>query len=561
MAQAQASLHQGQFEHADAPALAAGSTSPAGPAAGPKKDEETPGTKAYDLAQQKAALQAIPDTPPGARQQALDRMKAQLQAEAQVFTKDKMDAPTGDGKNGTLTGAQAAQQRITNARELMIRMEALGLSPSDVKMDPRMAEAAEKQQQMVDGLARQAGDLSPEQIKIAQEARAQRELSRQDPSKVSNDDAKKLRDRMQAALGDAKMDDQSVEKRLLMQGFTPDEIADHFTSRDKDADVVKDPNNPNDPKNNTASRGDPLHPELVAGGDKNPDGTTRRPMTPQEADRAVDMNQVLDESWHEGAKFGKIDPTDPTKPAQFVKDNQVSRMEGTVNQDLANKAEVCLGAGVYDRAKQRAEQLQQAQAAAGGDATAGSAPWVPKMLRTDTTATTGDPKDGLPGFMQRTRGESGPPQDDPRTGLGYSETLRMSQPVVPNQERTIDKTAAVALPSDLAITRSDQAGPQLVYNPRTGKMEPPPTPSPPPGPTDPTVTHGGKPRRRTLGSPPQVESQRGSRRGELRHEGPSSDRGEGAPDFTRRGLPDGARSGRARTGSGLHRPRRASPQA
>jgi hypothetical protein len=303
-AQAQASLHQGQFDHTDTPSLAAGSTAPAGP----KKDEEIPGTKAYDLAQQRAALQAIPDNPPGARQQAMDRMKAQLQAEAQVFSKQKMDAPTGDGKNGTLSPAEAAQQRITNARELMIRMEALGLKPSDVQMDPRMAEAAENQQKMVDGLARQGADLSAEQIKIAQEARAQRELSRQDPSKVSGDDAKKLRDRMQAALGDQKMDAQSVEKRLLLQGFTPDEIADHFTSRDKDADVVKDPNNPNAPKNNTASRGDPLHPELVAGGDKNPDGTTRRPMTPEEADRAVDINQVLDESWHEGAKFGKVIP-------------------------------------------------------------------------------------------------------------------------------------------------------------------------------------------------------------------------------------------------------------
>jgi hypothetical protein len=477
-------------------------------------------------------------------------MKAQIQAEAQIFSQQKMDAPTGDGKSGTLSPAEAAQQRITNARELMIRMEALGLTPADVKMDPRMAEAADKQQQMVDGLARQASDLSPEQMKLAQEARAQRELSKQDPGKVSNDDAKKLRERMQAALGDAKMDDQSVEKRLLMQGFTPDEIADHFTSRDKDADVVKDPNNPNDPKNNTASRGDPLHPELKVGGDKNPDGTTRRPMTPEEADRAVDINQVLDESWHEGAQFGKIippkaagnyasgawspqlggdigaksntelpagaapgtnkglhqvaaagldysgspyiDPADPTKPAQFVKDNQVSRIEGTVNQDLANKAEVCLGAGVYDRAKQRAAQLQQAQTAAGGDATAGSAPWVPKMLRTDSSAATGDPLDSLPGFMQRERGESGAPQDDPRTGLGYSETLRMNQPVVPNQERTIAKGATVALPSDLAITRSDQAGPQLVYNPTTGKMEPPPPPpAPGPAPTDPTVTHAG----------------------------------------------------------------------
>src|SRR5262249_57471882 len=82
-----------------------------------------------------------------------------------------------------------------------------------------------------------------------------------------------------------------------------------------------------------------------------------------------------------------IDPADPTKPAQFVKDNQVSRMEGTVNQDLANKAEVCLGVGVYERAKQRAAQLHQAQTAAGGDAAASNAPWVPKMLRTDTSAT------------------------------------------------------------------------------------------------------------------------------------------------------------------------------
>src|SRR5215470_19232501 len=85
VAQAQASLHQGQFEHADTPApapLATGSTAPAGP----KKDEETPGTKAYDLAQQRAALQAIPDTPPGARQKHLDQMKAQIQAEAQIFS-------------------------------------------------------------------------------------------------------------------------------------------------------------------------------------------------------------------------------------------------------------------------------------------------------------------------------------------------------------------------------------------------------------------------------------------------------------------------------------------
>src|SRR5262249_28702435 len=138
------------------------------------------------------------------------------------------------------------------------------------------------------------------------------------------------------------------------------------------------------------------------------------------------------------------------------------------------------------------EELNGAQTAAGGDAAASNAPWVPKMLRTDTSATTGDLKDGLPGFMERNRGESGPPQDDPRTGLGYSEALRMNQPVVPNQERTTAKTETVALPSDLAITRSDQTGPQLVYNPTTGKMEPPPPPpSPAPAPTDPTVTHAG----------------------------------------------------------------------
>jgi hypothetical protein len=513
---AQESLHSGQFDE--------GSAGDARARLDEERKQPAKGSSAAVIAEKKAELETIPDDPPGARAARIEQMKEEAKERAKLFGEDKMNAATA-----ALTPAEAAEQRIGNARKLMLELEALGMTPEQAGLDPRMIDAARKQQQMVDALAEQAADLSPEQLALAQEAQRQRQLSREDPSKVSAADAESLRARMAAAAGSA-VDGMPVEKRLLLHGFTPDEIADHFTSRDKDADVLQDPNHP---EHDTAARGT-TDPTVVAGGDRNPDGTTRRPMTLEEADRAVDVNQVLDESWKEGARFGKIippnaaakyasgawgaklsgdigaventeqpagadpaqkglhqiraagldynqspyaaDKDNPTQPAQFVKDNQVHRVEGTVNEDLANKAQVCMGNAVYARAAARAGQLETARQATGGDA---SDIWIPKMLRTDASAATGDPDDALPGVMNRQRGNAGgAPENDPRTGLGFSETLLMNMGVVPNQERNIASSATVAVPSDTQVTRSDRAGPELVYDPATGKLVPPPAPAP-----------------------------------------------------------------------------------
>lgn len=497
----------------------------------PQNDNSTPqadkapikGSGAADLADKKAALEAIPDSPPGAKAAQIEQMQAEAKKRAELFSQQKMDAPTGDGTGGSLSPTEAAEQRINNARKLLIELEALGVTPEQANMDPRMIEAAKKQQKTVDALAEMSSTLSPEQAKLAQEARAQRELSREDPSKVSEGDAKALRARMDAALGGS-VDKMNSEQRLLLHGFSPEEIADHFTSRDKDADVISDPSNP---KINTQARGT-SDSSIVAGGDKNPDGTTRRPMTGAEADRAVDINQVLDENWKEGERFGKIippkavenyrsgawqmklsgdvghmdntelpegedparkglhqvgaagldyhtspyaHPSDPSQPAQFVHDNQVNRVEGTINQDLQDKAAVCVGAGVFARAEHRAIELEIAREASGAARGDDSAPWVPKMLRADSLSST----DHMPGLMRRERGNAGGAAEiDPRTGLGYSETLQMGMDVVPNQERTIRRGVHVDLPADTQITRSDSEHPELVLDPASGKMVPAP---------------------------------------------------------------------------------------
>ncbi len=343
--------------------------------------------------------------------------------------------------------------------------------------------AVETQQKMVDDFANKAAGLPPGAQEAAAMAARMREENKGKPQtkeqRAAYEELLKKNGLSREAL-----DKLPPEQRLLVAGFSPDEIADHFTARDKDADVIQDKAHP---ENNTAKRGEKVGgPEV--GGDKNVDGTVRRPMTTEEADRAIDINAVLDESWHaaEGGapatKFGKLvdqgvvagqmkaggrNPAlygdvgeigntersasggkatgmdqvqatgldyntssyfgpDGRTPSDFVKNDKVHRVEGEVTQTVADTAEVCIGSGVYARAQQRAAELEAQKATA----------YVPKMLRTDATV---DPGDSLPGIMKRTRGDAkdnstpkvgadGKPVIDPATGKQVMEAHQEIDP-------------------------------------------------------------------------------------------------------------------------------------
>jgi len=483
----------------------------------PPAQEKAPieGTRAADLAAQKAAAASMDPMEKASR-------IAELEKQTALFSKAKMDAPTSGA--GALSETEAAAQRISAARELMIQREALGLDPK-AGMDPRVTAAAEEQQKRVDELAVAKSELTPEQQAVAKMAADQRALQNSDPGAVKKGDNDEMRKRMEAAgIGQKELDAMPPERRLLMFGFSPDEIADHFTARDKDADVLRDPNDPTNPDRNTAGRGETGGPK--AGGDKNMDGTTRRPMTPDEAQRAVDINSVLDMSWHEGNQFGKIVPENtvgdlqtghatrvdsagkasdygdkssqkvigdvgekintsrradgssgaPTGadqvqaagldyPTSPYTDSTGTKMSPSVENNQVHRLEGTITKDMEDKAEVclGAAVMHQAQVQSKALAAAGDDAYVPKMLRRDDSA------DQMPGVMQRNR-ES---QDDPRTGLGYSTTERLNLPVVPNQERTISPKNAAPMPSTAQVTRSDLPGqPLMVRDPTTGNMVP-----------------------------------------------------------------------------------------
>jgi hypothetical protein len=173
---------------------------------------------------------------------------------------------------------------------------------------------------------------------------------------------------------------------------------------------------------------------------------------------------------------------DGTKVKNFVEQDKVHRLEGTIDADIASKAEVCLGAGVYARAQQRAADLEAARAASAGAAPEDQV-FVPKMLRTSATEDSGD---SLPGIMRRTRGDAAGntvknpdgsetlrPEIDPRSGLGYSVSERLGMDVVPNQERKMREAVPLAghVP-DATITRSDTHAPMLQLAPDGKTMVP-----------------------------------------------------------------------------------------
>jgi hypothetical protein len=190
---------------------------------------------------------------------------------------------------------------------------------------------------------------------------------------------------------------------------------------------------------------------------------------------------------YNNAPFVNANGTDTSK---FVKDGEVHRLEGTIDKEIENKAEVAVGAGVFARAQTRAATLEKARTdAQAAGATGDSEVFVPKMLRTDATE---DPGDKLPGMMMRPRGEAKNttvekpdgtkevhPEMDPRTGLGYSMTERLHQDVIPNQERTMRKAVPLkGHADDATITRADDHQAKLQLAPDGKKMEPVPGLSP-----------------------------------------------------------------------------------
>jgi hypothetical protein len=527
--------------HAD---TAEGANANPNAAAAADKDKPVKGTEAAQIAEQKASLAGIsPDQKKA--------MEDKLKADAMLFSTGKMNAESGGP--GGLTEQEAADQRTRNAREMVIKAKALGMDPAQLGMDPRVTEAVEEQQKMVDNLAKQNANLPPGAQQAAEMAARMRAENKGKPQTAEQ--RKQYEEFLKKnGLDRNALDALPPEQRLLVAGFNPDEIADHFTARDKDADVINDPNSD---KNDTAKRGSAGGP--VAGGDKNVDGTHRRAMTTDEADRALDINAVLDESWHaadastgtKATQFGKIvsqkvtsgmmNPANPAyggqhqlygdvgeaatteanpardggkatgkeqvqatgldyntseymkadgkTPADFVENDKVHRLQGDVNKDIENKAEVCLGAGLYGRAQTRAKEMADQQAAAGGDPS--KEIYIPKMLRTDSSAATGDTKDGLPGIMMRTRGDAANntidtgrkdasgapimehhPEIDPRSGMGYSVTERADMGVVPNQERKMRSGSNLKDTTNVEVSRSDTHNGNLEFNPATGTMTP-----------------------------------------------------------------------------------------
>jgi hypothetical protein len=495
------------------------------PAPAPEqKAEPVKGTREAEMQRLQAAAS---DMTPEAKAARLE----QLKKESELYNKENVEKSTAD-----MDPAKAEQQRTTDARKKLMEMEALGMSASDARalMDPRVLKEVDNQQKMVDDLAKKNAGLSKEQQQCALDAAALREKQKKDPSSVSEADRKALIERMG---GQAALDAMPPETRLLMNGFSPDDIADHFTARDKDADVIRDSKNPTA---NTDMRGQGALADTArdkyTGGDVNENGSVRRPMTVAEADRTIDMNAVLDESWHAGNTFGKIVPNatvgnmqqgkdswrdsktgeagggtrgialtgdigermntdqekDPTKRADaqvaaagldypgspYVerdpsgkvvrKDEEVHRVEGTINQELQNNAEVQVGHGVMARAQQRSQELAAAQA---------SNPdvYVPKMLRRDSAGDT-DSKDHMPGISERSRmGQTDPTsQTDPRTGLGYSVTEAADMGTVPNQERKMKSAMSFNnLDQPVNVTRSDRPDQtDLTYDRGSGTFKP-----------------------------------------------------------------------------------------
>jgi hypothetical protein len=260
---------------------------------------------AYIRAQERA--QGLPETPLQPVEIADRAALAQLVAETSGTA--AVTAPTED-----LSPQQAAGQRTDQARALMEMQGEMGVTVGE-GMDPRIVERAQRQQAMVDGLEVSAAGMTPDQQALADLTAELRAQGHADPASVTKQTVANLQE-LGASIGmtqDA-LDAMPPEQRLLMAGFSPEEIAQHFTPRDVDADRVVDPATAGP----TGTARDTVG--LAAGGDLNSDArpatatepaldpTVRRPLTPAEAERAVDMNVVLAESFREGNQFGKLIP-------------------------------------------------------------------------------------------------------------------------------------------------------------------------------------------------------------------------------------------------------------
>jgi hypothetical protein len=89
-------------------------------------------------------------------------------------------------------------------------------------------------------------NLTPDQVALAELAAEARKGANTTGAPITEQTHAALQE-LAAGVGlpPAVVDSMPPEMRLLVAGFSPDEIAQHFTARDVDADVIRDPSHRN----------------------------------------------------------------------------------------------------------------------------------------------------------------------------------------------------------------------------------------------------------------------------------------------------------------------------
>jgi len=449
----------------------------------------------------------------------VDDHEALRELVAETSSTEAVTARTED-----LSPRDAAGQRTDQTRALMDMQQEHGVAPGQ-GMDPRVVERAGRQEAMVSSLEERAAEMNDDQRAYAQLAAELRARNAAEPGSVSRQEMDNLREMGDAVgLSQDELDAMPPEDRLLHQGFTPEQIAQHFTPRDLDADVAVDPGDDEMIGTNRDARGLPAEgdlnadaqTEVTAGPELAP--TVRRPMTPAEAQLAVDINSVLADSFREGNQFGKL------VPDTVMGDLQTGRGTGGSGDSARDFGPAGLRGDVGEllnteltpeRSDRPVTSLDQAQVTGldyptsvyvddprGPSArfnpglTDADGPGLARVQGTITdeianaaevpvgrgvmrqaqsqaaalaaaqerSRAQGDAEPHIPTLLRTGGGGDNLPglmertretQIDTRTGLGYSATERANMPVVPNQERTIGRTQALPDDASVVITRPD----------------------------------------------------------------------------------------------------------